>query len=160
VPAPESKDVWIYVGAAVAGIAAIIAAVYVPLVVPDKFRWNSAPMLIIYGLGILLGVALIGLARGWRFPLVPKAADPITWEIKNTNDIFAFLIRNTSTRTAYNVVVNDSDLGTIEPNSEGRFTVESHPGYGGRATVTWTEKDKPSSRRFTWTGGLPYSSKQ
>jgi hypothetical protein len=169
--APGSKDVWTALIATILGIAAVIAAIYIPLAAPDHFHWNAIPMIIIYGLGVLLLLPFLGLTRGWRVPGQPTGDEPVapisptptveptTWEIRsaNTASVFDFLLRNTGSRTAYNVVVGDSnferELGKIGPKSDGLFTVNNHPAYGVLVTVRWNETDDPSATEFSWTGG-------
>lgn len=163
--APESKDVWTALIAIILGIAAVVAAIYIPLAAPEHFHWNAIPMAIIYVLGVLLVIPVLGLTRGWRVPGQRTVGEPVapveptTWEIRsaNTASVFDFLLRNTGSRTAYNVVVGDSnferELGTIGPKSDGFFTVNNHPSYGVLVTVRWNEIDNPSAAEFSWTGG-------
>jgi hypothetical protein len=95
--APESKDVWISLGAAIGVVILGILAVYVPLAAPEKFHWNAIPMFVVYGFGGLLVVSLVGLVRGWRFPgarIPAEPVEPTTWEIRSadTADVFDFLL--------------------------------------------------------------------
>jgi hypothetical protein len=162
--APESKDVWISLGAAIGVVILGILAVYIPLAAPERFHWNAIPMLVVYGFGGLLVLSLVGLVRGWRFPYARTPVEPVeptTWEIRSadTADVFDFLLRNTSPRAAYNVGIGDGNferaLGTIEPNSDGLFRIQHNPSYGGAVTVTWNQTAKPSDPTLSWTGSIP-----
>jgi hypothetical protein len=103
VEASESKSgpLWITACATAFGLAALIAAIYVPVALAAvTFRWTAIPMFVIYGLVVIGGLSLAGAVREWRFPgmrgpepPVDEHGDQLRATAKDWADTFGALLK-------------------------------------------------------------------